>query len=99
MPPGAVVALSLGERTFAKRLNCDLAQPRASASASCYLRDERFTAPIYNPRMPDSEPPQPNAISDSLYREMRGRVREIFDYALAESGLAKPTHRDRRTKG
>ena len=39
--------------------------------------------------MPDSEPPQPNAISDSLYREMRGRVREIFDYALAECSIPR----------
>jgi len=38
--------------------------------------------------MPNS-PLSPDASSDALFREMRGRVREIFDYALAECSIPR----------
>ena len=38
--------------------------------------------------MPDSAPP-PDANADALYREMRARVREIFDHALSECSIPR----------
>jgi len=38
--------------------------------------------------MPDFQP-SPGADSHALYREMRGRVREIFDHALAECSIPR----------
>ena len=39
--------------------------------------------------MSDSVPALPDASSDALYREMRARVREIFDHALSECSIPR----------
>ena len=39
--------------------------------------------------MSDSVPAPPDASSDALYREMRARVREIFDHALSECSIPR----------
>ena len=39
--------------------------------------------------MSDSVPAPPDASSDALYREMRARVREIFDHALNECSIPR----------
>ena len=44
---------------------------------------------VYNPGMSDSAPSPPDAASDALYREMRDRVRGIFDHALLECSIPR----------
>jgi glycerate 2-kinase len=49
----------------------------------CWL----LVASVYNPAMPDSAPSSLDATSDQQFREMRDRVRGIFDHALRECSI------------